>query len=452
VIPPRDESAPIELALLSGLDPLRKVGGHESLVLAHALAARAMGLTPHLFFLGERSGVRESDYGVLHTVRSPVRPFRGFMARFHTPFLVRAIRRTLGSASGPVLLHAFGVWGFAAAEAVSRLRRDGRFAVSVTSAYTTLQNEYREKLTGLGTHHGIAAAIRHCWEYGVVRLLGVPAERSGYRRQSVILVNYESVERRIQSDYGVDVPFRRLPYAAPSAFARVSDLHPPPPSELSTLAPASAPLIVSLSRHDPRKGVDVLLQALRRLKGGGQSFRACLISDGPLLEIHRTLVERWGLSSSTLLPGRVEDPAAFLHQASIFVLPSIQECSGSLSLLEAMQAGCAVISSACDGMLEDLVDGDNALLVPPRDPVALSRALERLLSDEGLRARLAQRARATYLERFSAPGFVEALRATYDELVGRGGNGELQASDRSPVPASLLRSAAIRARATVRRW
>jgi len=174
---------------------------------------------------------------------------------------------------------------------------------------------------------------------------------------------------------------------------------------------------VSGSRHDPRKGADVLLAALRRLQKRGSSFRACLLSDGPLLEVHRALVARWGLGATTILPGRVDDPSAFLRRAAIFVVPSIQECSGSLSLLEALQAGCAVVSSACDGMLEDLVDGDNALLVPRGDVDGLSAAIQCLLDDEDLRARLGRRARATYIERFSAGPFVQVLRDTYEELL-----------------------------------
>jgi glycosyltransferase involved in cell wall biosynthesis len=107
---------------------------------------------------------------------------------------------------------------------------------------------------------------------------------------------------------------------------------------------------------------------------------------------------------------------AYLRQADVFVLPSLQEGSGSISLLEALQMGTAVIASDCDGIPEDVVGERDALLVPPRDAGALQAALARLLADGPLRARLGQRGRQIYEQRFSARTLVSALTATYAEL------------------------------------
>ena len=114
--------------------------------------------------------------------------------------------------------------------------------------------------------------------------------------------------------------------------------------------------------------------------------------------------------------GFVPDPYPFLRQADIFVLPSLEEGSGSLALIEALQAGVAVVASNIDGIPEDVVDGESALLVTPGDEAELAGATSRLIVDPALRQRLARSARATFEARFSAATFVDALRKTYADL------------------------------------
>jgi glycosyltransferase involved in cell wall biosynthesis len=106
----------------------------------------------------------------------------------------------------------------------------------------------------------------------------------------------------------------------------------------------------------------------------------------------------------------------YLRRADLFVLPSLEEGSGSVALLEALQMGTAVVASSCDGIPEDVTDGQHALLIPPGDVKALRDALARLLGDSSLRAALAARGRDLFEERFSAGRFVGALRDVYIEL------------------------------------
>jgi glycosyltransferase involved in cell wall biosynthesis len=145
-------------------------------------------------------------------------------------------------------------------------------------------------------------------------------------------------------------------------------------------------------------------------------FRACLTSGGELLCEHRRLVERLGIADVTAITGWVNDPYDYLQHADIFVLPSLQEASGALSLLEAMQAGLPVVASRIDGIPEDVIDGESALLTPPGDVAALRRALERLTGDPALRARLGGRGREIFDQRFSAESFTRALGSVYSEL------------------------------------
>lgn len=86
-----------------------------------------------------------------------------------------------------------------------------------------------------------------------------------------------------------------------------------------------------------------------------------------------------------------EDLTALYRAAEVFILPSFSEGFG-LTALEAMAAGTPVVCSNTSALPE--VVGDAALLVPPRDPAAIARAIRRLLDDAPLRARLGERGAA----------------------------------------------------------
>ena len=231
---------------------------------------------------------------------------------------------------------------------------------------------------------------------------------------------------------GPGSPYLQIPCAPESAFTRPvpgpAERGPAPP-ELERLGDPGAPVLVSVSRHDVHKGLDVLLEALAVLRARGVPFRACLLGSGTLLGHHRRLAVRLGLGDVTVLPGFVADPYPYLQHADVFVLPSRGECgSGSLSVLEAMQAGAAVVSSACDGIVEDVTSEEDAILVRPGQVDDLAGALARLLTDPSLRHRLTAAARNTFQRRFSSPGMVRALADAYTEVLT--GNG---ASTPAPV-------------------
>jgi glycosyltransferase involved in cell wall biosynthesis len=97
------------------------------------------------------------------------------------------------------------------------------------------------------------------------------------------------------------------------------------------------------------------------------------------------------------------------------VLPSLEEGSGSVSLLEAMMHGNCVVASGIDGIPEDIRDGIDGLLVPPADPVALADALQSVLSDAGLRRALGEAARRRFMERFDPEVFARELGEAYGE-------------------------------------
>lgn len=109
--------------------------------------------------------------------------------------------------------------------------------------------------------------------------------------------------------------------------------------------------------------------------------------------------------------------AGYYDRAAVVAVPSRREGYG-LVAREAMAHGRPVVASAVGGLLEAIEDGVNGVLVPALDVTALRQALEELLADAGLRARLGAAARAYAVQNFSREAEVEALLAVYADVTG----------------------------------
>jgi glycosyltransferase involved in cell wall biosynthesis len=192
-----------------------------------------------------------------------------------------------------------------------------------------------------------------------------------------------------------------------------------------------APLFVSLSSPAPFKGLHYLLDAAALARQRG--VRALYVCAGePRGGGYSTWLankrDALGLRDTVAFVGFVEDTHALLCGADALVLPSVEheriEADGEVyedrsneglprSILEAMAAGIPSIASAIAGVSEQIEDGKNGLLVPPKDTAALANAIERVARDATLRARCGAAAREVVAARFrvddAAKGLTEAL-------------------------------------------
>jgi glycosyltransferase involved in cell wall biosynthesis len=413
----RPTSTPI--VFIAGRNPLNGRGGLETYVRTHAHAASRAGFDAHVFCLARGSRVLAADFGQIHDVATPVRPLASFMAPLHLPFITRAVIDHFKDADyrGPLIVHSFGALSFIGAAVCRSLATLGIEAVPVASAYTTLRHENEGILGGMRGSHDPINLTRYLTRYLWVRTIADRYERCGYAASRLVLVNYDSVRALLTEQYGRELATRRIPYASDLAFMPRDDSA-SSPGAVARLRPAQAPLVLSVSRHDPRKGVDVLLRSLARCREAGVPFRATLVGTGPTLSADRALLKRLGLDAHVVITGHVPDVRPYLEHADVFVMPSREEGGGALAMLEALQAGLPIIATRCDGLPEDLAIDDShaGLLVDPGNERELADALGRLLTDAMLRESLGERARLVYERRFSAEAFVEALRDTYAEL------------------------------------
>lgn len=158
--------------------------------------------------------------------------------------------------------------------------------------------------------------------------------------------------------------------------------------------PGSGATIGFVGRYDePRKGMRVLLEALRTLDGAVPGLRLLVVGRGAADEL-RTQAGP-GLADRLVLLGQVDDitKARALRSVDIYCAPNIGGESFGMILTEAMSAGTPVVASDLDAFRRVLDDGRAGVLTPAGNAAALATALGELLGDPGRRAVLAASAR-----------------------------------------------------------
>lgn len=194
--------------------------------------------------------------------------------------------------------------------------------------------------------------------------------------------------------------------------------------------PADAPLVVSVSRLVPRKGMDVLIEAAARLARSGRhpDLRVAIAGSGrdrPRLE---RLIARTG--APVRLVGRIPDAdlADFYAAGDVFALccrsrwHGLEQEGFGIVFLEAAACGVACVAGDSGGAAEAVLDGVTGLVVArPTDVGEVATALERLLADPVLRRRQGQAARARMEREFAYDVLAGRLQEALDSLDPRSG-------------------------------
>jgi rhamnosyl/mannosyltransferase len=164
------------------------------------------------------------------------------------------------------------------------------------------------------------------------------------------------------------------------------------------------------------KGFEYLVKAMRAVDG-----HLLLVGAGPLDGSLRDLAGQLGVADRVTFLGSVPDLRPYLHACDVFALPSVERSEAfGLVQLEAMAVGKPVVNTAlASGVPWVSRHGESGLTVPPRDPEALAGALETLLGDPPLAARMGERGRSRARDELTVRNMVEqTLSAYHDALAG----------------------------------
>jgi len=183
--------------------------------------------------------------------------------------------------------------------------------------------------------------------------------------------------------------------------------------------PSGIPVILLAARMLVDKGVFEFVEAARIAKARGVTSRFVLVGDTDAenpAAISNAQLRRWHTDGDVEWWGYRTDMPAVINMAHVVCLPSYREGLSTV-LLEAAACGRPLIASDVPGCREIAVHNETALLVPPKDSVALADAMQTLAVDAQLRRRLGQRARELVCSNFTVEHVNAQTIAIYRELL-----------------------------------
>ncbi|MBI3088040.1 MAG: lipopolysaccharide heptosyltransferase II [Candidatus Omnitrophica bacterium] len=183
-----------------------------------------------------------------------------------------------------------------------------------------------------------------------------------------------------------------------------------------------------IGRLTALKGHEIALHALQQLHQQGVPATLCIIGGAPPPRPRRLpggqlrlrlveLAQSLGVEQAVEWQGARGDVPACLRGLDVVLVPSVYPESFGRSVLESQAVGVPVIASRLGALAEVIEDGRTGLLVPPRDPGAIARAVRQLMDDDALRALLIEQGRRRVEERFTVDRMVDDTLALYQECL-----------------------------------
>lgn len=244
------------------------------------------------------------------------------------------------------------------------------------------------------------------------------ANRWLYRDATALTVTVTDAIRRQYIASGLGDPARVVTLPGGADAEEYVPAPPSPETRRELGAANGVPLVGMVSGLRVMKGHRVVVAAAAALAGRGLRPHFAFVGTGSHTGAVREAIARHGLDAQFTLAGFVPDLAATIPSLDVALYVPLESDGMSRVVFEYLAAGRALVASRVGVVAEILEDGVHALLVPAGDVDALADALERLLREPALRARLGEAGRRLVLDRYSGARLASALRGHYARLTG----------------------------------
>ena len=231
--------------------------------------------------------------------------------------------------------------------------------------------------------------------------------------RAVITVSQANA-RHITEHFGV--PTDRI-HVIPSGVD--CELFCPPSSKAREDDPTQPPLLVCVARHVPVKNLTLLLEVCALLRDRRVKFRCALVGDGPTQADLQATASRLGLGTLVEFAGAAtqQEVVKWWQRAAVALLTSDHE-GMPVCLMEAGACAVPAVATAVGGIPELVEDGITGCLAPAGDVSGLGDAVQKLLQNPPLAARLGQAARQRVREHFALSIQVDRLLTLWTEILG----------------------------------
>jgi glycosyltransferase involved in cell wall biosynthesis len=297
----------------------------------------------------------------------------------------------------------------AAAKIAGIVRRDGYRLIHSHTVRTAMIGGLAAGMAGVPmVYHAHSPASRDCTHRWTNRVNGL-IERLSLRRASRVIAVSQALAEHVAREGFDPTRIRVVRNGVPTA-ANVRDRTPP----------SGCWRVGTVALFRPRKGIEVLLEALAMLRRQGLPVH--LRAVGAFVSPHYAAevsahVAKLGLTEHVTWTGFTRDVADELLQMDLFVLPSLFGEGLPMVVLEAMTAGVPIVATRVSGIPEAIRHSQDGVLVAPGDAEELCRAIAAVVRGEYDWSALRDSAMARHAAEFSDLAMAAGVAAVYRELV-----------------------------------
>ena len=329
-------------------------------------------------------------------------------------FAPRVYRRPAAFAR-PTSLQAVG-WGVTITEILLRERPKVVQLATVDEGYLGLWLQRWFNLPFVVYAHGneILGAMQSDW----------PKPRLTLQQANRVLANSQFTANLVQQ---VGVHPDKIDIVHPGCdISRFRPLHPSPDLRQNLLGTRDrGRIILTVGGLVARKGHDMVIRALPRLRQTVPDVMYLIVGDGPYRTHLETLAVALGVQDHVIFAGKV--PGEYLPDiyalSDVFVMPSREQLDVcdvegfGIVFLEANACGKPVVGGRSGGIPDAIIDGVTGLLVNPHDPEDIANALARLLTDGDLAVRIGRQGRLRVASDFNWARLGRRVRGILDSIL-----------------------------------
>lgn len=387
--------------IISGKSPIGDPGGYPaySYTLSHVLSS--LGSKVYTLSVGKKYSVEEGTYAEVHTLPSRLLRFIPVVKHlalaglpYYSIIFAKEIKKIIKKENiNTFIFWGMGPWAFTGIFLKFILPRNTKMTM-ISSYFTSTRHEMKGAFDSIRVRdYGIVPKIRYFLVYEIVARIFNVFEKLTLDACDAVIIHYNSSKKIIQKYF--NVPDKKI-----YNFTWYNEIFKREGKSVALKRQYKHPLVVSICRQDPRKGLNFLIRAIGILSKEFPNIRCLIVGTGSFLKPNKNLANKLELSKYIDFPGFVADIKPILSDTDIAVIVPLAQGSSALTVLEAMSYGKAIVGSDCDGIPEDITHNVSGLIVKKGDEYELANALKRLIKNPTLRKELGNNAYKAYKNRF----------------------------------------------------
>lgn len=391
----------LKICIISGKSPLGDPGGYPAYSRTLSKILTSLGHNVYTLAISDHAYVQKTDYSEIHFLTTKLLkaiPVLRHLALAALPYysiiFALEMKKIIQQRKiDKLIVWGMGPWALSGIILNIILRSKGKIIV-ITSYFTSTRHEMKGAKDAIRIKdYGLLPKIRYILVYEVVARFFHLLEDLTLKGADHVVIHYNSSRNIIKKYFKVqDKKIHQFPWYN-EIFKRKGD-------GKSVIKNFTHPLIISVCRQDPRKGINFIIRAIDLVTKSYPNLSCFIVGSGSFLDLNKNLVKKLNLQKNIQVLGFVPDINPLLRNADIAIIVPLAQGSSALTVLEAMSFKKAIIGSDCDGIPEDIINNETGLIVKKGDEVSLSHAIIRLIENYKLRKKLGQNAYRAYKKLF----------------------------------------------------